>query len=292
MSATAVSTPRAPAQARLAVLTENREALAGALLLGALLLASIVASLLTPDPNQQALAQALSPPGTHGHLLGTDALGRDVLAWIAGGVRVALLVCIAVTVLSAAVGVAVGVVAGYVGGPLDALLMRLVDLQLAVPPILIVLAASAVVEPSAIGLILILSSVSWVPYARLVRTGVQVDRGRGYVAAARLAGVGRLTIMRRHLAPGALPIVIVVASLQAGYVVLAEAALSFLGQGIQPPATSLGYLIASGQNQLAGAWWVVVLPGIVIVALVFGFNLLGDGLRRAGSMREDALGAR
>lgn len=246
MSATAVSTPRAPAQARLAVLTENREALAGALLLGALLLASIVASLLTPDPNQQALAQALSPPGTHGHLLGTDALGRDVLAWIAGGVRVALLVCIAVTVLSAAVGVAVGVVAGYVGGPLDALLMRLVDLQLAVPPILIVLAASAVVEPSAIGLILILSSVSWVPYARLVRTGVQVDRGRGYVAAARLAGVGRLTIMRRHLAPGALPIVIVVASLQAGYVVLAEAALSFLGQGIQPPATSLGYLIASG----------------------------------------------
>jgi peptide/nickel transport system permease protein len=299
MSATTTSASGAPSRLRvaarpawLASLASNRETLAGLLLLGLLLIASVAVSLLGADPNHQDLAHALLPPGSRGHLLGTDPLGRDVLTWCAGGVRVALLVSFAVVAISTVVGVAVGVIAGYVGGPLDALLMRIVDLQLAVPPILLVLAASAVVRPTMTGLIAILAALFWVPYARLVRTGVQVDRGRGYVAAARLAGVGHLTIMRRHIAPGTLPIVIVLSSLQAGYVVLAEVALSFLGQGIQPPATSLGYLIADGKDQLASAWWVVVIPGLVIIALVFGLNLIGDGLRRTGSMREDALAGR
>jgi peptide/nickel transport system permease protein len=255
-----------------------------------MVVASVVVSAISVNPNHQNLAVALSTPGSAGHLLGTDPLGRDVLAWIAGGIRVGLLISAAVVVISASVGVTVGVVAGYFGRWVDALLMRIVDMQLAVPPLLLFLAVSAVARPSIPGLIVLLSAVSWVPYARLVRTRIQAERTRGYVAAARLAGSGRSKIVVQHLFPPALSLAGVIASLQAGYVLLWESALSFFGLGVQPPATSLGFMIAQGQNNLTEAWWVVLFPGLTLVLLVFAFNLLGDGLRERLDIGEADIG--
>lgn len=265
---------------------------AGLCLLGALIAASVVVSLLTVDPNQQDLSAALSPPGSAGHLLGTDPVGRDVLAWVAGGVRTAVLISLAVVTLSALAGVAVGIVAGYTGGVLDSLLMRMVDLQLAVPPLLLFIAASAVVTPSIPVLVLLLSVANWVPYARLVRTRVQSERERPYVAAARLGGVSFPRLLRRHLVPSTIPATIVIASLQAGYIVLWESALSFLRLGVNPPHQSLGFMVAQGREELATAWWISVVPGVAIVLLVLGFNLVGDGLRDRLQVDPDELGRR
>jgi peptide/nickel transport system permease protein len=232
-----------------------------------------------PDPNQQDLSLANSPPGTAGHVLGTDPLGRDLLAWIGSSVLVSLLIGLSVSLLSAIIGTAVGLAAGYIGGALDALLMRLVDLQLAVPPLLLFIAAAAVIRPSVLSLIILLTIPSWVTYARLVRTKVLTERERGYVAAARLAGTSRSRVLLEHLLPAATTLITVVFTLQVGYVLLWEAALSFLGIGIKPPVTSLGYMIGQGTANLVGTWWVAALPGATIVLLVLAFNLLGDGLR-------------
>jgi len=245
--------------------------------LGAL---SVIVSLIGPAPNHQELANGLQPPRLGAHPLGTDQLGRDVLAWTAGGIRTGLLISVGVVALTATVGIVVGLVAGYVGGAADAILMRLVDLQLAVPGLLIFITASSVlVHTSALTLIVLLSIVGWVPYARLVRTAILSERERGYVAAARLAGASRLRVLRLYLLPATASVTLVLASLNAGFVLLAESALSFLGMGIQPPRASLGYMIAQGQADLVGAWWVVVMPGIAIVLLVLAFNVIGDGLR-------------
>jgi peptide/nickel transport system permease protein len=258
-------------------------------ILGLLLLGSLVVSGAAVDPNHQNLAAALTPPGS-GHPLGTDPLGRDVLSWIAGGIRIGLMISLAVVAIAAAVGTAVGAVAGYFGSWVDAALMRIVDLQLAVPPLILFLSVSAVLRPSILGLILLLSVVSWVPYARMVRTRIQSERTRSYVVAARLAGSGHVKIVVRHLFPSALSLVAVIGSLQAGYVLLWESALSFLGLGVQPPATSLGFMISAGKDQLSQAWWIVVFPGVTIVLLVFAFNLIGDGLRERVQIGESDLG--
>lgn len=264
---------RAPGRHRSATLA------AAAGLLAFLVGGSIVASLALPDPNAQELSDALAPPGAAGHLLGTDPLGRDVLAWIASGIRISLVVSITVVALSAVVGITVGLLAGYFGGVLDAGLMRLADLQLAVPPLLLFISASALVRPGLFNLIVLISVVSWVPYARLVRTTVVSERERAYIAAARLSGASHRRVLFTHLLRAVATLGLVIASLQAGYVLLWEASLSFLGLGIQPPLTSLGFIISQGRTVLQEAWWVVVCPGVVIALLVVAFNLLGDGLR-------------
>lgn len=251
----------------------------GLTIFGAALLLALVGALFLEDPNKQDLEHAFAKPLTSGHLLGTDALGRDVLSWIASSVTTSLKIGLAIVVLSALVGVAVGVISAYVGGPLDALLMRTVDLQLAIPPLLLFIAASAVVGNSQTTLILLISLVSWVTYARLVRTQVLVEKQRASVAAARLAGVGHVNIVVRHLLPALGSVVLVIASLQLGFVLLWEASLAFVNLGVQPPATSLGFLIAQGRTTLAQAWWVVVLPGAMLALLLLAANLVGDGLR-------------
>jgi peptide/nickel transport system permease protein len=252
---------------------------AGLAIFAAALLLSLVGWLVLPDPLDQDLTASLAAPGTDGHLLGTDPLGRDVLAWIAASVPLSLTVAAATVLLSALTGVAVGIVAGYVGGMVDGLLMRFVDLSLAIPPLLLFLAASAIVGTGTLKLILLVSAVSWVPYARLVRTQVQLERRRPSIAAARLAGLTRRRIVVRHVAPAVATSVLVLASLQAGYVFLWEASLSFVGLGIQPPETSLGFLMAQGRLTLAVGWWVVVFPGVMLALLLLAANLVGDGLR-------------
>jgi peptide/nickel transport system permease protein len=255
---------------------------------GALAVA-VVGALAMVDPNQQDLTRALARPLSHGHLLGTDDLGRDVLSWIANSVLTSLKISGAVVALSAAAGVAVGLVSGYLGGVVDALLMRLVDLQLAIPPLLLFIAASVVTGTSQTALVLLISIVSWVSYARLVRTQILVEKQRASVAAARLAGLRHLRIIVRHLLPSVGSVVLVVGSLQLGYVLLWEASLSFVGLGVQPPATSLGFLIAEGRTELAQAWWVVVFPGAMLAWLLVAANLVGDGLRDRFGVQAEVL---
>jgi peptide/nickel transport system permease protein len=245
----------------------------------AALLLALLGTLVMQDPNQQDLESAFAPPLSDGHLLGTDSLGRDVLSWIAHSITTSLKIGLVIVVISAVVGVAVGVVSAYAGGVLDALLMRTVDLQLAIPPLLLFMAAAAIVGNSQTTLIVLISVVSWVTYARMVRTQVLVEKQRASVAAARLAGVGHVRILVRHLLPSVGSIVLVIASLQLGFVLLWEASLAFVNMGVQPPAASLGFLIAQGRTTLAQAWWVVVFPGVMLALLLLAANLVGDGLR-------------
>jgi peptide/nickel transport system permease protein len=248
-------------------------------IVGAAVVLSVIGAVALPDPNQQDLANSAMPPLTAGHPLGTDSLGRDVLAWIASSLRISAVVSISVVVIAGCIGVFVGLVAGYAGGAFDALLMRVVDVQLAIPPLLLFICAAAVVGRSVLVIVVLLAIPSWVPYARVVRGRVLVERERASVAAARLAGASHLAILWRELLPAARSVVIVLASLQLGWILLWEAALSFVGIGVHPPSTSLGYLIAQGRDQLAQQWWVVVFPGLVLALLVLASNLLGDGLR-------------
>jgi peptide/nickel transport system permease protein len=251
----------------------------GLAILGSMFVFSLVASAVGGNPAQQNLANYMSPPGSAGHLFGTDALGRDVLAWTGAGIRTSLEVAVLVVLLSATVGCTIGIVAGYLGGPLDALLMRLADVQLSVPPLVLFIAASVVISNSMPSLVLLIAIVGWVPYARLCRARVLVVRERGYVAAARLAGRRRPAIVTLHLLPAISTEITVLASLQAGIVLLWEAGLSFLGLGLQPPYVSLGFLMAEGKEVLAQGWWVAVFPGAALALLVVAFNLTGDGLR-------------
>lgn len=257
----------------------SRTLTAGLLLLGTLLVFAAVTAVVLPNPNRQDLAASLTRPGSAGHLLGADYLGHDVLAWVGGGIRIGVSVSVCVVAIGATGGVLVGIVAGYFGGPLDSVLMRVVDLQLAIPPLLLFIAAAAVIRPTTVSLIFLLSTVAWVPYARIVRAKILTERERGYISAARLAGVSHARIMFVHLLRSTATLVLVFASLQFGYVLLWETSLSFIKLGIRPPQTSLGYLIAQGSDDLVGAWWVVVFPGLAIMALVLAANLIGDGLR-------------
>lgn len=261
-------TRRLPAALRLGI----------AIYIAALSLAA-AGALLMVDPNEQDLTNALAKPWSPGHPLGTDALGRDVLAWIAASVTTSLTIAVSVVAISVVSGTLVGVVAGHAGGMLDATLMRLVDLQLAVPPLLLFIAATSTLGHSMMTLILLISVVSWVPYARVVRTHVLVERRRASVAAARLAGVSRSRLLAVHLLPSAATSILVLASLQLGFVLLWEAGLSFVGLGISPPTASLGFLIAQGKQSLQEAWWVVVFPGAMLAALLFAANIVGDGLQ-------------
>jgi peptide/nickel transport system permease protein len=252
---------------------------AGLALLCALLVFSIVVTLAAPNPATQDLNHALAGPGPVDHLLGTDALGRDVLAWVAGGIRTSFEVALLVVALSAAFGTAVGVAAGYLGGWLDAVLMRLADIQLSIPPLPLFIAASAILANNMLTLVILIAIVGWVPYARLCRAQTLVLRERGYVAAARLAGRRRTAIAVLHLLPGLTTEIAVLGSLQAGVALLWEAGLSFLGLGLQPPYVSLGFLMSQGKEVLAQAWWVATFPGIALALLVVAFNLTGDGIR-------------
>jgi peptide/nickel transport system permease protein len=251
----------------------------GLLILFGLLAVAAWGTAALPSAGQQDLPQSFLPPLSPGHLLGTDQLGQDVLAWTSAGIWVGLEVSLAVVSISAVIGISVGLCAGYFGGIVDAVIMRVVDVCLSIPPLLVFVAAAALLRPSMLTLILLISAVAWLPYARLVRSVVLVERERGYLLAARLSGATRRRLLFGHLLPAVSTPALVLSSLQAGYVLLWEAGLSFLGLGIRPPQHSLGYLIADGRETLSTAWWVVVFPGAALALLVLAAHLIGDGLR-------------
>ena len=230
------------------------------------------------DPAAQELSLRLVGP-TASHWFGLDELGRDVLSRVLTGARISLLVGLIVVSVSSIVGTVMGAVAGYFGGVIDEIISRVIDVLLAFPGLLLAIAIVAVLGPSLVNVVLALTIIGWVGYARLVRGQALRVRELEYVSAARAAGAGTKRILLHHVIPAALPAVAVQATLGMGGAILSEAALSFLGLGVQPPTPSWGTMLSYGRAHLLDAPHVTIFPGIAIAVLVLGFNFLGDGLR-------------
>lgn len=258
-----------------------RDALVGGALVAALALAAFLAPWLAPfDPAEQRLEQRLEGPSA-AHLLGLDELGRDVLSRLLHGARVSLLVGLSVVLLAGLLGGAAGALAGWNGGALDAVLMRLADVVLAFPGILLAIALVGVLGPALEHLIAALVAIGWVGYARLLRAQVLAWREREFVLAGRALGLPAWRLLLRHLLPNVLPPFLVQVSLGMAGAILAEASLSFLGLGIQPPTPSWGAMINAGRGHLLDAPHLTLFPGLAILAAVLGLNFLGDGLVEA-----------
>jgi peptide/nickel transport system permease protein len=251
----------------------------GALIVALAALAAVAGPLVSPhDPAVQTLALRLEGP-TLAHPFGLDELGRDILARVLAGARVSLAVGLAVVSVSALVGTLLGALAGYFGGALDDIVSRVMDVLLAFPGILLAIALVAVLGPSLANVVLALTVIGWVGYARLVRGQVLRTRELEFVQAARALGAGAPRILRRHVIPSALPSVIVQATLGMAAAIIAEASLSFLGLGVQPPTPSWGTMLDAGRAHLFDAPHLTIFPGMAIAILVLGLNFLGDGLR-------------
>ena len=258
---------------------------AGLAMVGLVVVCALLAPFVgTRDPIQQNLAMANRPPvwqarGTAQAPLGTDQFGRDVWSRIVYGARISLLIGTAASLLGALVGVTAGLVAGFYGGKVDTLVMRIVDLNLAFPLILLALAIAAILGPSLQNLVLVMALTTWMIYARVVRGVTLSLREREFIQAARAIGVGDGRIMRRHILPNLLAPVMVIWTLELARVILTESALSFLGVGVPPPTPTWGRMLAEGRNLLTTAPWIATFPGIAITLTVLGVNFFGDGLR-------------
>jgi peptide/nickel transport system permease protein len=253
-----------------------------------LLLMSFMAiggTFITPqNPFKQSLAHRLTPPfwefkGTLAYPLGTDALGRDILSRIIVGARISLLISLAAVTLATVWGVTIGLLAGYLGGWLDKLFMRLADIQLAFPSILLALAILVMLGPGMINLVVVLALSRWVTFARVIRGEVLSLKTRDFVEAARAAGAQQRRVMLTHLLPNLLGSIIVLSTLALARIILSEASLSFLGLGVQPPTPTWGGMLSDGRKYLSQAWWVATFPGLAITGTVIGVNLFGDWLR-------------
>jgi dipeptide transport system permease protein len=262
----------------------SRSGVIGIGLVTALVLAAILAPLLAPHgPDEQIRTAILHRPTwfAGGFPLGTDDLGRDVLSRLLYGARLSLSIGAVVVALSFVVGTLMGLVAGSVGGVIDVLVMRLMDIMLALPTLLLAIAIVAILGPGLFNAMLAVSLVQLPGFVRLTRAAVQVERSKDYVAAARMMGAGRARLMFLTVLPNCLAPLIVQASLGFSSAILDTAALGFLGLGAQPPTPEWGTMLADALQFVQSAWWVVTFPGLAILLTVLGFNLTGDGLRDA-----------
>lgn len=275
------STGRAIARA----LRRNRVAQVAIGILVLVIFVGIFGPLIAPhDPGAQDLTARLTPPfwmrgHTPGHILGTDNLGRDVLSRIIYGTRISLLVGVSATVMSGVIGSVIGVVCGYYRGWIDAVFMRLADVQLAFPTILLALVIVAVLGPSVWFVILVLGATGGVPYARVIRAEVLSLRSRDFVTAARAIGVSDGKIMWRHLRPGIIAPLVTIGTLHVASMIVAQASLSYLGLGIPPSIPTWGAMLAEGQLYIRSAWWISVFSGLAIMLTTLAINVTGDMLR-------------
>ena len=257
----------------------------GLAVVGLVVLTAVFAPFMdTRDPITQNLALSNRPPAwqARGSLqapLGTDQFGRDVWSRIVYGARISLAIGTAAAVLGGVVGVTAGLVAGFYGGKVDTVVMRIVDLNLAFPLILLALAIAAILGPSLQNLILVMALTTWMIYARVVRGVTLSLREREFVQAARAIGVTNFGIMRRHILPNMMAPIMVIWTLELARVILMESALSFLGVGVPPPTPTWGRMLAEGRNVLTTAPWIATFPGLAITLTVLGVNFFGDGLR-------------
>jgi peptide/nickel transport system permease protein len=252
-----------------------------------MVITAVLAESLTPySPTEISLANRLRPPfwekgGSLSHPLGTDPMGRDLLTRMIYGARVSLLVAVLALLAGGGIGAALGIIAGYHGGRFDALIMRVADTTLAFPIILFAILFVVVLGGSVATTVFAVALVLWARYARVIRGEILSLRERDFVAQARIAGCSSTRIMLIHLFPNILNTLVVLLSLQVGWVIIVEASLSFLGAGIPPPTPTWGSMIAEGRDYIATAWWVSFFPGLAILATVLSFNLFGDWLRDA-----------
>ena len=263
----------------------QRRALGGALVFVVVIVSALAAAALAPrDPLAQEVIARLQGPGwtdDEGRTawLGTDHLGRDILSRLVYGSRVSLLVSLTSVVGSLALGLVLGLVAGFYGGPAETVIMRLTDLQLAFPFILLALAIVALLGPSLPTIIVVFTVTSWPIYARVVRGSVLALKEQDFVLAARALGRRELAILVRHVTPNTMTPLTVIAFFEIARMILTEAALGFLGLGIQPPTPTWGNMLADGRDYIRDAWWLSAFPGLAIMVTAAGVNLLGDGLR-------------
>ncbi len=254
-------------------------------IIGAFVLIAILAPQLSPrDPHDQSLRNRFTPPvwqegGSWKYPLGTDRLGRDMLSRIIWGSRVSLAAGVVTVLVASAFGAVVGLVGGYYGGRVDAALMRITDATMSFPVILLALILAVTAGPSFTNVVVAIAVILWARYARVIRGQVLTVMQLDFIAQARIAGAGASRIITRHLFPNTLNTLVVLVTLQIGYVIIVEASLSFLGAGIPPPTPAWGSMIAEGREFVTSAWWVSMFPGLAILLVVLAFNLLGDWLR-------------
>jgi peptide/nickel transport system permease protein len=282
--AVAESLPAAPARQRTRA-RARRLPLFALSVIGAFVLCALLANVLSPaDPEEQSLRQRFTPPvweerGTWKHVLGTDRLGRDLLSRIIWGARVSLTAGVLTVLLASAFGAGVGLVAGYHGGRVDAALMRITDATMSFPVILLALILAVTIGPSFVNVVVAIAVILWARYARVIRGQVLTLMELDFITQARIAGASAGRIILRHLLPNTFNTLMVLVTLQVGYVIIVEASLSFLGAGIPPPTPAWGSMIAEGRDFITSAWWVSFFPGLAILLVVLAFNLLGDWLR-------------
>ncbi len=257
----------------------NPLSVAGLVIIGTLIGLAIVAPLVAPyDPTKTDVVNRLAPPSA-AHWFGTDALGRDILSRVIYGSRVSLRIALLAAVIATAIGVPLGIVSGYFRGRTDDLLMRLTDMFMAFPSLILAMAIAAALRPTLENVIIAISLAAWPAYARLARSVTLALREETFVEAARASGATSGRILRRHVLPGVLSPVVIQVSLSMGGIILTAAGLGFIGLGAQPPTPEWGVMIAEGRNFITQQWWVSTFPGIAIALVVLGFNLLGDGIR-------------
>lgn len=263
-----------------AALCANPAALAGLVIVGALIFVAIFAPMIAGyiSPIQQTLAERLAPPSST-HWFGTDELGRDIYARTVHGSRVTLTIVMLVSVVVAPIGLAVGTTAGYLGGWADAVLMRITDIFLAFPRLVLALAFAAALGPGIENAVIAISLTAWPPYARIARAETVTIARSDFIAAVVLQGASTSRILFRHIVPLCLSSLIVRLTLDMAGIILTAAGLGFLGLGAQPPTAEWGAMVSSGRDVILDQWWVATIPGLAIFIVSLGFNLLGDGLR-------------
>lgn len=257
----------------------NPLSLTGTLIIVVLFLAAILAPYIAPhDPYVTDPINKLQPPNAK-HLMGTDGLGRDVLSRVLYGARISLWIAFLILLVAGTTGTLVGIVSAHLGGFWDNILMRITDIFMAFPQLILAMAVAAALGPSLTNVVLAISFGAWTVFARLARSRAIAVREEDFVEAARACGAGHLRIIFRHILPLALSPVIVQGTLSMGGIILTAAGLGFLGFGAQPPSPEWGLMVSDGRNFMPHAWWVSTFPGLAIAVTVLGFNLLGDGIR-------------
>lgn len=266
----------------LAILAYNPLSALGVLLVALVVLSAVFADLLAPFPEHRG---AVVDPVNFNkapawpHLLGTDLVGRDLFSRIIYAYRISLMLGAVVLAIAVPIGVTIGLVAGYIGGWTESVLMRITDIFLSIPPLVLAMSIMGLLEPTLINGMLAVTAMWWPWYTRLVYNLTRAEKEEGYVLAAEVIGASRMHILFREILPNCVPAILTKMTLDLGFVILIASSLSFLGLGVQPPTPDLGSMVADGAKYLPDSWWLTVFPGLAILLAVFGFNLLGDALR-------------
>lgn len=254
----------------------------GIVLIAAVVFCALFADFLAPFPSHVGAVVDFSnfnQPPHFPNIMGTDLVGRDLFSRILFAYRISLLLAVVVLVIAVPIGVVTGLVAGYFGGWVEYVLMRITDVFLSIPPLVLAMSIMGVLEPTLTNGMLAVTAMWWPWYTRLIYNITRGEKEEGYVLAAEIIGASKLHIIFREILPNCIPAIITKMTLDCGFVILIASSLSFLGLGVQPPTPDLGSMVAEGANYLPDSWWLTVFPGAAILLAVFGFNLLGDALR-------------